>query len=64
MRSSIYFSKMNFTIGECTSKFNNLSIQVRLNESNEQMSSCYPISLKKFIREEMEVVQLYNLENA
>ncbi|XP_034205055.1 uncharacterized protein LOC117619254 [Prunus dulcis] len=52
------------SIEEYTSEFNNLSIQVGLNKTNEQKTSCYLSGLNKTIRDEMGVVRLFNLEDA
>ena len=52
------------TVEEYTSEFNNLSIRVGLNETNEQMTSCYLASLNQSIRDEMGVVRLFNLEDS
>ncbi|KAI5344967.1 hypothetical protein L3X38_012844 [Prunus dulcis] len=52
------------SIEEYTSEFNNLSIQVGLNKTNEQKTSCYLSGLNKTIRDEMGVVRLFNLQDA
>lgn len=49
---------------EYTSEFNNLSIRVGLNESNEQMTFHYLSGLNQSIRDEMGVVRLFSLEDA
>lgn len=54
----------NMTVDEYTSEFNNLSIRVGLAESNEQITSRYLAGLNHFARDEMEVVCLYNIEDA
>lgn len=51
-------------VEEYTSKFNNLSIWVGLNETNEQMTSQYLSGLNQNVRDEMGVVRLFNLEDA
>lgn len=47
-----------------SSAFDNLTIQVGLNEINEQLASRYLSGLHQSIRDEMGVVQFYNLEDA
>jgi len=51
-------------VEECTSVFNNLSARVGLNETNEQMTSCYLAGLNQSIRDELRVVHLFHLEDA
>ncbi|CAL8177990.1 unnamed protein product [Prunus armeniaca] len=54
----------DMSVEEYTSEFNNLSIRVGLNETNEQMTSRYLSGLNQTIRDEMGVVRLFNLEDA
>ncbi|XP_017970464.1 PREDICTED: uncharacterized protein LOC18609565 [Theobroma cacao] len=54
----------NMTVEEYTSEFNNLSIRVGLAESNKQITSRYLTGLNHFIRDDMGVVRLYNIEDA
>ena len=56
--------KQNRTVEEYTSEFNNLSIRVGLNETNEQMTSRYIAGLNQSVRDEMGVVRLFNLEDS
>ncbi len=49
-------------VEECTSVFNNLSARVGLNETNEQMTSCYLAGLNRSIRGELRVVCLLILK--
>lgn len=51
-------------MAEYTSKFDNLSIQVSLYESSEQMTSRYLADLNSSIRDEMCVVSWFNLQDA
>lgn len=54
----------HISIEEYTSEFDNLSIRVGLNETNEQMTSRYLSGLNQTIRDDMGVVHLFNLEDA
>ncbi|CAL2249473.1 unnamed protein product [Prunus armeniaca] len=54
----------DMSVEEYTSEFNNLSIRVGLNETNEQMTSRYLSGLNQTIRDKMGVVRLFNLEDA
>ncbi|XP_021817152.1 uncharacterized protein LOC110759412 [Prunus avium] len=56
--------QQDMSVEEYTSEFNNLSIRVGLNETNEQMTSRYLSGLNQTIRDEMGVVRLFNLEDA
>ncbi len=46
---------------EYTLAFNNLSVRVGLNKTNEKMTSCYLVGLNQSIRDELEVIHVFNL---
>ena len=51
-------------VEEYTLAFNNLSVRVGLNKTNEKMTSCYLVGLNQSIRDELEVIRVFNLKDA
>jgi hypothetical protein len=47
-----------------SSEFNNLSIRVGLDETNEQLTVRYLLGLSSLVQDEIGVVRLTNLEDA
>lgn len=57
------FKQKGMPVIEYTFMFNNLSILVGLNKRNEEMTSYYLVVLNLSIRNEIEVVHWFNLED-